>query len=485
MLFTHIRRVLFPALLIFLLGGQAAQANDKLTLLLDWFINPDHAPLFVAQEQGYFAAHGLEVEMIAPADPNDPPKLVAAGKADIALSYQPQLHVQVAAGLPLTRFGTLIATPLNTLLVLEDGHVLWGAGCGATGTAVGEICFNTAMTGYEEILTDPSYAGQIITFTFPHIGNVGTNATDRERAHPAARGFVLRTAITAASNFRSEHHLDAWAKTEGLIGLTGVDTRRLARSIRDNGAPKGVICHPADGCFDLDALQKTAQAWPGIEGMDLAKDVTAAKPYDWDETCWQLGKGHGRATAPRHHIVAIDFGAKWNILRALANAGARVTVLPATANAADILGRKPDGIFLSNGPGDPAATAKYAMPMLKELIPSGVPIFGICLGHQLLALSLGAKTEKMFLGHRGANHPVKDLKSGKIQITSQNHGFAVDPDSLPSSMAVTHLNLYDGTVEGFRHTSKPVFSVQYHPEASPGPHDADYLFSEFLKAMSK
>ena len=373
----------------------------------------------------------------------------------------------------------------SAVLVLEDGHVLWGAGCGATGTAVGEICFNTAMTGYEEILTDPSYAGQIITFTFPHIGNVGANATDRERTHPAARGFVLRTAITAASNFRSEHHLDAWARTEGLIGLTGVDTRRLTRSIRDNGAPKGVICHPTDGRFDLDTLQKTAQAWPGIEGMDLAKDVTAAKPYDWDETCWQLGKGHGRATAPRHHIVAIDFGAKWNILRALANAGARVTVLPATANAADILGRKPDGVFLSNGPGDPAATAKYAVPMLKELIPSGVPIFGICLGHQLLALSLGAKTEKMFLGHRGANHPVKDLETGRVEITSQNHGFVVCKESLPKGVAMSHASLFDQSLEGLCVTGKPIFSVQYHPEASPGPHDSHYLFQQFLSRIEQ
>ena len=373
----------------------------------------------------------------------------------------------------------------SAALVLEDGQILWGTGCGATGMAVGEICFNTAMTGYEEILTDPSYAGQIITFTFPHIGNVGTNAADRERAHPAARGFILRAPITAPSNFRNESHLDAWARTESLIGLTGVDTRKLTRHIRDNGAQKGVICYPADGGFDLDALQKMAQAWPGIKGMDLAKEVTAKKPYDWDETCWQLGKGHGRMQTARHHIVAIDFGAKWNILRALANAGARVTVLPATASVADILERKPDGLFLSNGPGDPTATAKYAVPVLKELIPSGIPIFGICLGHQLLALSLGAKTEKMFLGHRGANHPVKDLETGRVEITSQNHGFVVCKENLPKGVTMSHASLFDQSLEGLCVTDKPVFSVQYHPEASPGPHDSHYLFQRFLNRIER
>ncbi len=373
----------------------------------------------------------------------------------------------------------------TAVLVLEDGNVLWGEGCGAFGTAVGEVCFNTAITGYQEILTDPSYAGQIITFTFPHIGNVGTNAADRERAHPFARGFLLRAPITAPSNFRSEHSLDAWARAEGLVGLAKLDTRRLTRHIREKGAPKAAIGHPEDGRFDLAALQEAAKAWPGLEGMDLAKEVSAAEPYDWDETCWRLGEGHGRVKAPSHHIVAIDFGAKWNILRALANAGARVTVLPATASAADILGRKPDGIFLSNGPGDPAATAKYAVPVLKDLLPSGIPIFGICLGHQLLARSLGAKTEKMFLGHRGANHPVKDLETGRVEITSQNHGFVVCKDGLPKDVAMTHASLFDQSLEGLRVAGKPIFSVQYHPEASPGPHDSHYLFERFLSQIER
>ena len=373
----------------------------------------------------------------------------------------------------------------SAVLVLEDGHVLWGSGMGATGWAVGEVCFNTAITGYQEILTDPSYAGQIITFTFPHIGNVGTNAQDRERTHPFARGFVLRGEIPEPSNFRSEAHLDSWAKAEGLIGIANVDTRRLTRRIRDAGAPRAAIGFPADGRFDLEALGEAARAWLGLEGMDLAREVTAGEAYDWDETCWRLGRGHGRQQAPSHHIVAIDYGAKWNILRSLANAGARITVLPATVDATEILSHKPDGIFLSNGPGDPAATGAYAVPVLQDLIASGVPIFGICLGHQLLALSLGAATEKMFLGHRGANHPVKDLETGRIEITSQNHGFVVVKESLPKGVAMSHASLFDHSLEGLNVKGKPIFSVQYHPEASPGPHDSHHLFERFLERIKR
>ncbi|MEW5704645.1 MAG: glutamine-hydrolyzing carbamoyl-phosphate synthase small subunit [Pseudomonadota bacterium] len=368
----------------------------------------------------------------------------------------------------------------SAVLVLEDGHVVWGKGVGAHGQAVGEVCFNTAMTGYQEILTDPSYAGQIITFTFPHIGNVGTNREDLEYARPAARGFVLRAGISAPANFRSEAHLDDWTKAQGLIGIAGVDTRRLTRRIRDGGAPKGAISHPADGRFDLDALHALAFGWAGLEGMDLAKEVTCEAAFDWDETCWRLGQGYGRLQAPTHHVIAIDYGTKWNILRSLADAGVRVTVLPATAKAPEILARKPDGVFLSNGPGDPMATGKYAVPVLKDLIASGIPIFGICLGHQLLALALGASTEKMFLGHRGANHPVKDLETGRVEITSQNHGFVVREASLPKGVAMTHVSLFDRSLEGLKVVEKPVFSVQYHPEASPGPHDSHYLFARFL-----
>lgn len=373
----------------------------------------------------------------------------------------------------------------TAVLVLEDGHVLWGSGIGATGTAVGEVCFNTAITGYQEILTDPSYAGQIIAFTFPHIGNVGTNEQDRERAHTSARGFVLRGSISLPSNFRSETHLDQWAKAEGLIGITNVDTRRLTRRIRDEGAPRAAISFPGDGQIDLEALIEAARAWPGLEGLDLAKEVTVKEPYDWDETYWRLDKGYGRQKTPSHHIVAVDYGAKWNILRSLANVGARITVLPATANANAILSHKPDGIFLSNGPGDPAATGSYAVPVLKDLIATDVPIFGICLGHQLLARSLGANTEKMFLGHRGANHPVKDLETGRIEITSQNHGFVVVKESLPKGVRMSHVSLFDQSLEGLVVRDRPIFSVQYHPEASPGPHDSHYLFERFLGLIKR
>ena len=373
----------------------------------------------------------------------------------------------------------------NAALVLDDGSVFWGLGAGAVGSAVGEVCFNTAVTGYQEILTDPSYAGQIITFTFPHIGNVGTNAEDIETTTPAVRGCVLRAAITDPANWRSGGHLDAWPKSFGLVAVTGVDTRRLTRRIRDGGAPKGAIVHAQDGDIDVDALSARAAAWPGLEGMDLAREVTCRQTFTWDEAAWSLGHGYARQTAPAYHVVAVDFGAKRNILRCLAAAGCRVTVVAATASADDVLGHRPDGIFLSNGPGDPAATGEYAVPMVQGLLASRLPLFGICLGHQILALALGARTFKMHLGHRGANHPVKDLETGRVAITSQNHGFVVDRESLPPGVIETHTSLFDGTLEGLKVEGRPVFSVQYHPEASPGPQDSHYLFGRFIGMMAR
>ena len=370
-------------------------------------------------------------------------------------------------------------------LVLSDGTVFWGKGLGAAGSAVGEVCFNTSLTGYQEILTDPSYAGQIITFTFPHIGNVGANEEDIETVTPAARGLILRADITEPSNFRATRHLDAWLKSYNLAGVAGIDTRALTRRIRDLGAPNGTICHAPDGKFDLDALQAKAAEWPGLEGMDLALEVSCRQSYDWSETRWALGKGYGKLDKAQFNVVAVDYGAKRNILRSLASAGCKVTVVPATATAEEIMAKKPDGIFLSNGPGDPAATGEYAIPTLRSLIDAGMPIFGICLGHQLLALALGGKTEKMHHGHRGANHPVKDLATGKVEITSQNHGFMVIPESLPKNVEVSHVSLFDGSNEGLRVTDKPVFSVQYHPESSPGPHDSHYLFERFVEMIKK
>ena len=370
-------------------------------------------------------------------------------------------------------------------LVLADGTVLWGRGIGATGTRVGEVCFNTSMTGYQEILTDPSYAGQIITFTFPHIGNVGANSEDVETATPAARGLVLRASITDPASWRATRPLDDWLKAQDLVGIAGVDTRRLTRHIRDVGAPNGVVAHAPDGRLDLEALWRQAAGWPGLEGMDLAKEVSCRQTYGWDGTPWALGSGYGRQEAPRHHVVAIDFGAKQNILRCLAGTGARVTVVPATATVEDVMRHEPDGVFLSNGPGDPAATGEYAVPTIRGLMETGVPIFGICLGHQMLALALGGKTEKMDLGHRGANHPVKDLATGRVEITSQNHGFVVVPESLPDTVEVTHVSLFDGTNEGIRVKDRPVFSVQYHPEASPGPQDSHYLFERFMELIDR
>ena len=368
-------------------------------------------------------------------------------------------------------------------LVLADGTVFWGFGAGAAGSAVGEVCFNTAMTGYQEILTDPSYAGQIITFTFPHIGNVGTNPEDVETTTPAVRGCVLRTDITEPANWRAAQHLGAWLASHGLIAVTGIDTRALARRIRDGGAPSGVIVHAPDGVLDIEAARGRARAWPGLEGMDLAREVSATQTTTWDEAEWAMGRGYARQTAPRRHVVAVDFGAKRNILRCLAAAGCRITVVPAWATADEVLGHRPDGVFLSNGPGDPAATGLYAVPMVQGLLESGVPLFGICLGHQVLALALGAKTAKMHLGHRGANHPVKDLASGRVEITSQNHGFVVERDSLPDQVTETHTSLFDGSLEGLRLDAKPVFSVQYHPEASPGPQDSHYLFDRFMEMI--
>jgi carbamoyl-phosphate synthase small subunit len=371
----------------------------------------------------------------------------------------------------------------NAALVLADGMVFWGRGVGATGRAVGELCFNTAMTGYQEILSDPSYAGQIITFTFPHIGNVGANREDFETVTPATRGLVIRAPITAPANYRALEPLDRWLKTHGLVGIAGVDVRRLTRRIRDLGPPNGVVAHYPQGEFDIPALTAEARAWPGLEGMDLAHEVTCRQSYEWDETVWEYGRGYGRQRHPRHHVVAIDYGAKHNILRMLAGHGCRVTVVPATASAREILRHRPDGIFLSNGPGDPAATARYAVPVLRELLATGKPIFGICLGHQLLALALGGRTYKMARGHRGANHPVKELATGRIAITSQNHGFVVDPQSLPENVEPTHVSLFDGSNEGLRVIDRPVFSVQYHPEASPGPQDSHYLFARFIALM--
>ncbi|MCC0058532.1 MAG: glutamine-hydrolyzing carbamoyl-phosphate synthase small subunit [Hyphomicrobiaceae bacterium] len=375
----------------------------------------------------------------------------------------------------------------TALLVLADGTVIEGQGAGAAGSAVGEVCFNTAMTGYQEILTDPSYAGQIITFTFPHIGNVGANTEDIETSNLAAssgvKGCVLRTKITPPSNWRSAQDFDAWLKARGIIAVTGIDTRALTALIRENGMQNAVIAHAPDGVFDLDALKREAAAWGGMVGLDLAKDVTCGQSYTWDETSWQWGKGFGRQDAPRFHVVAMDFGLKRNILRELAAAGCKITVVPATTSAEAVLARKPDGVFVSNGPGDPAATGVYAVPEIKKIVESGVPTFGICLGHQMLGIALGGITEKMHQGHHGANHPVKDYATAKVEITSMNHGFAVARESLPGTVEETHVSLFDGSNAGLKLKDKPVFSVQYHPEASPGPQDSHYLFTRFVELM--
>jgi len=370
------------------------------------------------------------------------------------------------------------------VLVLADGTILWGVGYGAAGAAVGEICFNTSMTGYQEILTDPSYAGQIVTFTFPHIGNVGANPEDMERGVHGALGAITRELPTLPSNFRSVQTLPEWMIEQGVIGLAGIDTRALTRRIRDAGAPNGVIAHSPDGKFDVDELLAKARGWAGLEGMDLAKGVSRTDTGDWTGGAWTLG--HGYATeegGERPHVVAIDYGAKDNIFRNLVKAGARVTVVPATASLDEVLGHKPAGVFLSNGPGDPAATGDYAVPVIRGLLERDVPIFGICLGHQMLGIAAGAKTVKMHQGHRGANHPVQRAEDGVVEITSMNHGFAVDASTLPAGVVETHKSLFDGSNCGIAITGKNAFSVQYHPEASPGPQDSFYLFEKFVGGL--
>jgi carbamoyl-phosphate synthase small subunit len=378
-------------------------------------------------------------------------------------------------------------TPATALLILEDGTRLEGRGIGAIGHAAGEVCFNTAMTGYQEILTDPSYAGQIVTFTFPHIGNVGTNDEDIETVNMAAlsgvRGVVLKADITNPANYRAAERLDAWLKKRNIVGITGVDTRALTARIRETGMPNGVVANAPDGHFDELSIAAELKNFPGLVGLDLAKEVSTAQTYKWDQTPWAWNEGYGKLDSPEFHIVAVDYGAKRNILRQLAGQGARVTVVPANATASDIMGHKPDGIFLSNGPGDPAATGAYAVPTIRTLMETGKPIFGICLGHQLLGLALGGTTSKMHQGHHGANHPVKDLTTGKVEITSMNHGFAVDAESLPAGVTQTHVSLFDGSNAGLSVDGKPIFSVQYHPEASPGPHDSHYLFTRFVNQI--
>jgi carbamoyl-phosphate synthase small subunit len=369
---------------------------------------------------------------------------------------------------------TAVPPGVTAALVLADGTVFWGQGLGATGDTGGEFVFNTSITGYQEIMTDPSYAGQIVTFTFPHIGNVGANAEDVETGTAAAGGCVLRAAV-----------FDAWLKAQNLIGIAGIDTRRLTRRIRDLGAPNGVLAHAPDGKLDIAALKRKAAGWPGLEGMDLARGVSCTQTYRWEGTTWTLGEGYGRQGDTRFRVVAMDFGAKRNILRCLAALGCEVTVVPAWTTAEDVLQHRPDGVFLANGPGDPSATGEYAVPAIRAILETGKPVFGICLGHQMLALALGARTEKMHHGHHGANHPVKDLATGKVEITSQNHGFVVDADSLPDGVEMTHVSLFDGSLEGISCTDRPVFSVQYHPEASPGPHDSHYLFERFVEMMEK
>ncbi|MFN3584540.1 glutamine-hydrolyzing carbamoyl-phosphate synthase small subunit [Phenylobacterium sp.] len=374
------------------------------------------------------------------------------------------------------------------VLALADGTILQGVGVGAVGEAVGEVCFNTAMTGYQEILTDPSYMAQIVAFTFPHVGNVGTNVEDIEQmsgsAETAARGAIFRDVPTRPANYRADADLETWMSRRGVIGLAGVDTRALTRRIREHGMPHAVIAHSPDGRFDLDALVEKARAWNGLMGLDLAKDASCLQPFVYDEGLWSWGEGYAKAPeAPKYDVVVMDFGVKRNILRALTSVGARVTVVPANTTAEEILARNPDGVLLSNGPGDPAATGEYAVPEIQKLVDSGKPVFGICLGHQMLALALGAKTVKMDQGHHGANHPVKDLTTGKVEIVSMNHGFTVDRDTLPAPVVETHVSLFDGTNAGIALKGRPVFSVQHHPEASPGPTDSLYLFERFAGLM--
>jgi carbamoyl-phosphate synthase small subunit len=369
-------------------------------------------------------------------------------------------------------------------LALADGTLFYGNGFGATGETVAELCFNTAMTGYQEIMTDPSYAGQIVTFTFPHIGNTGVTDEDDETGDPVAAGMVVKWDPTEPSNWRSTSHLSEWLARRGRIAIGGIDTRRLTRAIRLQGAPHAALAHSPDGVFDTDALVKKAREFAGLEGLDLAKDVTCTQTYHWNEMRWAWPEGYKPQDNPRHKVVALDYGAKRNILRCLASAGCDVIVMPANSTAEDVMAHNPDGIFLSNGPGDPAATGAYAVPMIRELLDKNLPIFGICLGHQMLALALGAKTIKMNHGHHGANHPVKEHETGKVEITSMNHGFAVDAQTLPEGVEETHVSLFDGSNCGIRLKGRPVFSVQHHPEASPGPQDSFYLFERFAASMA-
>ena len=387
------------------------------------------------------------------------------------------------------QFGDWDQPRVTALLVLADGTVIEGFGIGAEGEAVGEVCFNTAMTGYQEVLTDPSYAGQIVTFTFPHVGNVGTNDEDIETTNLAASagviGCVIKEEITEPANYRSAKHFDKWLKARGIIGLSGIDTRALTARIREKGMPNGVIAHNAKGKFDLKKLKKMAADWPGLVGLDLAKEVSLTQRMHWDEKLWDWKDGYQAAKSAPWKVVAVDYGLKRNILRCLTSAGCDVTVVPAKTRAEDILAMNPDGVFLSNGPGDPAATGEYAVPEIKKLVNSGKPVFGICLGHQMLGIALGAKTVKMHQGHHGANHPVKDFTTNKVEIVSMNHGFAVDRDSLPANVVETHVSLFDGSNAGIALKDKPVFSVQHHPEASPGPQDSHYLFKRFVSYMEK
>jgi carbamoyl-phosphate synthase small subunit len=413
-----------------------------------------------------------------------------ANEADMTTLTPPTPREDALTQTPVIPLAWSEPTP-TALLVLADGTVLEGFGLGAVGEATGEVCFNTAMTGYQEILTDPSYAGQIITFTFPHIGNVGTNDEDTETvnaaAHLGVRGMIVHAPLPNPSNYRATRNLDAWLKTRGIVGLSGMDTRALTALIRDKGMPNAVIAHHPDGIFDREALKAKAASLPAMDGLDLVPSVTTTQRYTWDETTWQWGEGYGRQEstqeAPLFHVVAIDYGVKRNILRLLAKAGCRLTVVPATTTSEDILALKPDGVFLSNGPGDPAATGVYAVPVIRALLDRKMPIFGICLGHQLLALAAGAKTVKMHQGHHGANHPVQDRTTQKVEIVSMNHGFAVDPKSLPAHVSETHVSLFDGSNCGISFKDRPSFSVQHHPEASPGPQDSHYLFARFMDVM--
>ncbi len=389
--------------------------------------------------------------------------------------------------LPISTMSTRSISPAKPTgcIVLADGTTFYGNAFGATGEAQAELCFNTAMTGYQEIMTDPSYAGQVVTFTFPHIGNTGTTPEDDEAGSPVAFGMVVKWDPSEPSNWRNTENLTLWMKRHGRIGVGGVDTRRLTRAIRQQGAPHVAIAHDASGNFDLEALRAKAKAFPGLEGLDLALGVSCTQSYRWDEMRWAWPDGYPRRTTPGRRVVAVDYGAKRNILRCLSSAGCDVTVVPATATAEDVLAHNPEGVFLSNGPGDPAATGAYAVPMIKTILETtDLPVFGICLGHQMLALALGGKTLKMNHGHHGANHPVKEIQTGKVEITSMNHGFAVDAQSLPEGVVETHVSLFDGSNCGIRMRDRPVFSVQQHPEASPGPQDSYYLFERFV-AMIK